>query len=266
MRRLFVALPVIALAYAAHSQDVWGNAEIDAYVLARSLQQPTRESDPFAAPPIPTAPATHVIVEYSVRGQNEPQGKEAIDPASWTYNPTTNVMMFTIKAPPPTGASYPALHQGWIVYDQTVAEVTGRGTNAFGASTDIITGLSVSRGIAEASNDILDEIGPQPIQPSSPGDPISSALMSTGSHDYTFAYTINPDAGRELARHVRVQVAADTVAYRPNQWVYCHQLTFEPTFSSPVSGRSESCYLTTRVQSIRIIDNRDGTVLKEWKR
>lgn len=258
MRYLLLATAAF-LAGPAAAQDVWGNAEVDAYIRANQPRPPSASSDPFALPPVPPAPAAHVVLEYRVRGQNQPEVKESIDPASWTYNPTAGIMQITIKSPPLTGSTAPPLLQGWVVFDETILGRTSRATNAYGASVMLQEGVGTARGIAEVGRTLLDNVGPLP-------DMQGTGMFAQRDRNYTFNYRIDPEAGRALAPHLRMQVAADTKPWRPNQWVHCRSQDFEATFSSPVSGTFNWCYLTTEVQSVRIIDDRDGTVLKEWKR
>lgn len=257
MRYLLLAAAFIA--GPAVAQDVWGNDEVDAYIRANQPQPQTASSDPFAMPPVPLAPAAHIVLEYRVRGQNQPQGKESIDSASWTYNPTAQTMRITIKAPRGSGSTAPPLLQNWTVFDETILGRTSRATNAYGANVTVQAGVTTTRGIAEATRDILAEVGPLP-------DMTGTGMFASRDRDFTFTYPVAPDAGRALAPHLRVQVLADTKPWRPNQWVHCRSQDFEATFSSPVEGTFNWCYLTTEVQSVRIIDDRDGTVLKEWTR
>lgn len=148
-----LALPILAIAGAVDAQGLWGNAEVDAYIAANRPRPLTASSDPFATPPITPAPAAHVVLEYRVRGQNEPEGKDSLDPASWTYNPTVGVMRITIKRPPYTGSTAPPMSQGWIVFDEYIRGSSSRATNAYGASVTVTSGVSNTRGIAEVKVD-----------------------------------------------------------------------------------------------------------------
>ncbi|MBU4197606.1 MAG: hypothetical protein KJ911_12760, partial [Alphaproteobacteria bacterium] len=223
-----LALPILAIAGAVDAQGLWGNAEVDAYIAANRPRPLTASSDPFATPPITPAPAAHVVLEYRVRGQNEPEGKDSLDPASWTYNPTVGVMRITIKRPPYTGSTAPPMSQGWIVFDEYIRGSSSRATNAYGASVTVTSGVSNTRGIAEVTRNVLDEPGPLP--------DMGNGYIASRDREYTFSYPVAPEAGRALAPHLRVQVSADTKPLRPNQWVHCRSQDYEATFSSPIEG------------------------------
>ena len=107
VRATKISLVIVALTSPAFAQDVWRNVEVDTYIRANQPRPQTASSDPFAIPPVPPAPAAHVVLEYRVRGQNQPQGQEGIDPASWTYNPAAQIMRISIKAPRGSGSTVP---------------------------------------------------------------------------------------------------------------------------------------------------------------
>ena len=257
---------IIAVALSAgvvQAQDhPWGNTDVDAYVFANRPVAPT-SNDPFTAPPAQATPAAHVVLEYPRRGPNDPQVGLGLNTTRWQYDVARSVMTITVgaeflfgrtlnydwqgqEASLPTG-NRSTMQQGWLTSMAVRDLSSSTGTNAFGATREVTNGTIVLRGIAVMGT-------------------ADGSVGPAGSRGGTYRYEhpVSPDDGRALAPNLRVQVLADTRSWAPGKYVICGTKSDRATFDRPSNTTMQGCYLTTHITSVRIIDNRDGTVLTHW--
>lgn len=249
------------------AEEIWGRAQVESYISANAAAPNALSSDPFELPPAQAAPAKNVRLDYAVKGPNETDTGLGLNPIHWRYLPQTQTMTVEIR---PGGFSgmlqldfegrphttlpdgyMTRVRQGWLTSFKAQNVRSGQGTNAYGASREITSGTLVMSGIGELGSRFAD------------AGPRGGSGEVTG---YVYAFTIEPDAGRELAPRLRVRINAETVPWAPNRYVICGHQSDRSTWSSPVSSNLSGCFLTTRVNSIQIVDDLERKILKEWVR
>ncbi len=258
-------LPAIAFVQTPTESKIWGAEEVDRYIQDNPPKRAAALADPFSVPPPPPAPATDILLRSKINrsGSSTSDGAGYNFGATWQYNAVSETM--EIKGFRPSGvlvrldtqgvdltggAPYrvPDM-QGIAIFESYVRQDAGVGQNAFGAKVNMELVTVVRRGMGEIVTSTADRVGP-PLPP--------------GEYAYVHSWRIVPDAARSLSEHLEWQVVAKSVAWAPSKWVICGSQYIEATMSRPTTIASSGCYLSVRFETFRIVDTRDGSVIKEW--
>jgi hypothetical protein len=259
MTKRLVACAAVAtlLSTTAAAQEVWGVKEVDAYV---ATNKPVKDvaADPFAAPKAAPSPARSILLEYPVYGPtNASTGR--LESARWTYdvdtqkltvtyNPSSAASSIEWQGKNPGGSSFShSLQQGFVTFSESTSKEAGTGTNAYGATAQLKRLMVEKRGIAELVTGF-------------------DVPIKSGSYQFEWTTNIAPDEGRTLVAALRLQIAAIPKEWTTGRHVLCASDYLGATIQRPTIYTVDGCYLTTRHEAIRLVDSRDGTVLKEWKR
>jgi hypothetical protein len=244
----------------AVAQETWGVKEVDAYVTAN---KPVKDAaaDPFAAPKVAPAPATAVVLEYPVYGPAD-TSTNRLENARWTYDVETQKLTVKYsssgagslidwqgKDPGGSVLSAPRLRQGFVTFSKSTSEDAGPGSNAYGATVQLKRLTVEKRGVAELIGGF--------------DDPIK---YPSGDYQFEWTTTITPEEGRALVAAMRLQVRSTPKEWTTGRYVLCAGDYLGATIQRPTIFTTNGCYLTARHENIRLVDSRDGTVLKEWKR
>lgn len=214
---------------------VWGNEEVRQYAQRYGPHGP-KHDDPFVAAPATPAPAERIVIEQRVYqdNPNAPHG------AYWSYDVSKSEMTVRVQESdaldrramdvrglirlPPR--QYAAM-RGWTVNgSQLGAEVYSDQRRSF-VRQRIFFGFGEVAGATPGS-----------------GWPVKS---------YQHTWPIEPEAGRALAENLALQIVGVTKPWTENEYIICGgEMQFQ------------YCFITGDLLSYRLIDKRDGSVIKEW--
>lgn len=264
MGMVFAAVVSTASPVWAQEATTWGNAELDAYILANRPQDRAAAvaADPFAAPAAIPDPASTIHLVYEVAQAGT--GSSAWSP-TWKYDVETGVLTLSQtrplsltqniswqgREPQVRYSERPVLHNGFMVFREVTESDGGPASNAYGATVNVTIVKTVGRGIAELA----------PFE-ARPGPSTGNRYSMTYEH----TMTISPDEGRALVPHLRLEVIARPKPWSPGRWVLCSTSYDGATIRHPTTSVGDYCYVTTEVMTIRFVDSRDGTVLRQWNR
>ncbi len=213
----------------------WSNAEVTAYLRAFGPDR-TGPADPFAVPPLP---GENIVLSFPIPAQ---MGELE---TYWTYDLKGQTM--TVVATEDESATGRAL----IVDSPPQTQLNMRGW-----------ALGARRGPPTMDFVGNRQIPVRTIQVMGFGQVQASRVLGSSAEPREFRHTfsIEPDAARALSSHLQLQVSGKARPWRDGQWTLCvHDL------SKMQSGiRVRSCYLTGVLETYRIIDKRDGSVIHEW--
>lgn len=269
MKTMMAVAALLAAGGSAWAQDaaapvVWGNAEVDAYVEANRPRTGAAAGDPFTAPPAAVAPAGQMLLRYPLYRKDTEPGFKVLKSATWSYDPAKQEMTVRVGKIS-DGALLNMNAQGIDIgrpsYSINIAALNtnsnretsdaGTGQNAYGARVEMTRVAIEERGVGELTRSILDDVGPS---------------LPSGTFYYEHTWAIPAEEARALSTNLEVQIEATSVAWAPDKWVMCGSHYSGATVTRPTILVVNGCYLTVQFQNIRVVDTRDGTVIKEWIR
>lgn len=207
----------------------------------------TEPEDPFVAPPVP---AENVNLAFPVLAQVDSQS------TYWTYDRNARTMTIVAsedanaaageapvsESPPQTavtmrGWSIEAVHNG----PPTMRVVGGR-------QVAVVTDYVMGFGQVQQSSRVL--------EPTS-----GSVSQARLARVFRHTFSIEPEAARALSGALELQVSGKTRPWRDDQRTLCVSVIYIE--ERPVT-RVQSCFLTGVLETYRVVDKRDGSVIHEW--
>lgn len=202
--------------------------------------------DPFVAPPLP---AEAVLLTFPI-----PQ----MDSQStyWTYDRSAGSMTIVVSEDDSVAASEA------LVTDsppQTTLTMRGWAIGSLHNSTPTMAVVG-GREIPVATDHVM---GFGEVQQSGRASGLRPGTVSQGRTARVFRYTfsIDPESARALSGALELQVAGSARPWRDDQRTLC--VSTIHTDRQPVT-RVRSCFLTGVLETYRVVDKRDGTVIHEW--
>ena len=241
--------------------SVLKNKEVDAYVLQNSHLPHTKQakaqaadpfSEPVAVPPsslelLIETPFTQKLPEY------EPGPK-------WKYNlaEKTLELRYFVESLVMMTPDWEGYEPKIDFYADTAAIDISRSKeefsggirqNGFGVQVSVVTEMTTTRGIMARATKKGEKVRP-------------------GIDESTYLHTliIDPEKAKALVSHLKVEIRAQAVPWRPGDFVQCASRYSAPTISNPRELVQASCYLSTEIIALRFVDDRDGTIIHEWMR
>jgi hypothetical protein len=253
-----LAFPGLA-AQAAQQQAAWGNREVEAYIEAHrpSDEEPT---DPFAVSAASPAPARNVVLRYPVKGVGGPPRPAGPVYAIWEYNPTLQIMTVKVSRPEsptsvvidygdyPSSGLYRERIFGWPTSEERDWQGYQVRQNALGAQVRVSSSWVAMLGLGEIAER----------QPITTDDDLG--------YRYQHQWTIAPEEARALSEHLEIQIGGETVEWQPGRWIVCGRGASVPTVRSPYRISRSGCFVSSRLQWIRVVDVRSGAIIHQWNR
>ena len=263
--KLTIAAIAVSMLFAgsATAQEAWGIDEVDAYVKANRPKAASQVEDPFAVPAAAPTPGQYVVMRHSVPMTGRSNGSTS--PVTWKYDPAAQTMTVEGYASltgtllsldfqgQPAGQGNilerPRIHGVSTSEDRSEADA-GTGQNAYGAQVKMTRETIIRRGFGEM-NPGMDS----PIQ----GNDV-------GGHKFSHTWAMAPEEARALSEHLVWEVVGETKPWAPGKWVICGTDYSGATVRNPIIRVTDACYLTGVLQGFRLVDSRDGSVLRQWGR
>jgi hypothetical protein len=230
------------------------NAAVIQYVNANKNGSGPR--DPFAPPTTAQTTEQNVLLTFPVRLLLE--APQSWDTVFVRYSYETKQMAVTVRTSPrfpeplqelgPNAQSQHAKLTPWNIFYDTEYS-TRSAQNAYGAKFDVRHTEMV--GVSFGDLEFLRQHYP------------STDYRET---IFEYAWLVEPEAARILSQNIDLQIVGITKEYTNGKNVFCDLGSSPATFRSPSSLSIETCYLTGRVNAVRIVDRKDGTIIKEWLR
>ncbi|MFT4911620.1 MAG: hypothetical protein ACI9YM_000190 [Brevundimonas sp.] len=216
---------------------LWGNEQVREYAQRYGPYGP-KHDDPFVPAPAVPAPAERIIIEAPVYRDNP----NAPDGAFWSYDVSRQELTVRIRDNEALDR-WPADVRG-LVQLQPRQYVAMRGWSVNGSQLGEEI-LDVSGGRSSyVRQRILFGFG----EVATTTPPTRWPLRT-----YTHTWPIEAEAARTLAESLGFQVVGVTKPWTGTEYVICGG-----------ESRFRYCFITGEIKSYRLIDKRDGSIIREW--
>ncbi|MND47923.1 hypothetical protein D3C80_388300 [compost metagenome] len=244
-------------------ENPWGRDEVEAHIQSYKVATGV-EADPFT-PWIERAPAKDIVLSYGVLGAAVAEDLSLpLDPR-WSYDAGRQAL--TISTDPSGQDTLAVDWQGrepsvrlwegqvglqdrYLASRQVKVTDMGEGSNAFGAVRRVTKRAFTERGITE--------VGATSRGPRSGG--------GYGASSFVHRISIASEEARALTPHLRFEVVARSKDWAPGKWIICGVGYIGATVDIPTVFETDACFISVEIVAVRYVDDRDGTVLKQWDR